>query len=103
MLFRSPETVAGAYEADRYALNVNPAESALAVSASDELLKRLGPANIQYHRADEYDWELGDHGGINRSLLLMLLLVVLLLAEQLLAYYASYHLPAPIPVRGGAR
>lgn len=98
-----PETTAGTYEVDRYALNVNPIESALMLSNSDDLMKRLESASIQFHRADEYDWEMGDHGGINRSFLLMLLLVVLLLAEQLLAYYASYHLPTPIPVRGVAR
>ncbi len=86
-----PETIEGAVELHRYAVNVNPAESDLTIAETQTLLTRLEPVNIEFRTADQYAFEFTDQAGVNRSLLLMVLLIVLLLAEQILAYIASYH------------
>ena len=90
------------FVADRFAVNVDTRESDLRIAEATELLARLAPSRARYYRADEYEWELGDYGGINRSLLLMVLLIALLLFEQWLAYSASYH-PKPLTVSAGVR
>ncbi|MDP6720705.1 MAG: hypothetical protein QGF59_18725, partial [Pirellulaceae bacterium] len=86
-----PETVEGAVDLRRYAINVNSQESDLAIAETQTLITRLEPVKIEFRTADQYAFDFTDHAGVNRSLLLMILLIVLLLAEQVLAYVAGYH------------
>lgn len=86
-----PETIEGAVDLRRYAINVNSAESDLAIAATQTLLTSLEPVKIEFRTSDQYAFEFADQTGVNRSLLLMILLIALLLGEQVLAYIASYH------------
>ena len=86
-----PETIDGAVDLRRYAINVNAEESDLAIAATQTLLTRLEPVKIEFRTADQYAFEFSDQAGVNRSLLLMVFLITLLLGEQVLAYLASYH------------
>jgi hypothetical protein len=85
------ETVEGAVDLRRYAINVNSEESDLAIVKTQTLLTSLEPVKIEFRTADQYAFNFADNAGNNRSLLLMIVLIVLLLGEQVLAYIASYH------------
>ena len=91
-------TTAGTPEVERFALNVDRDEGDTRHPTSTELLPRLAPLDIEYHRADQYGFDFLAEAGTNRSLALMGLLIALLLVEQLLAYLTSYH-----PARGAVR
>jgi len=88
----------GSPEVRRYALNVNTAESDLAVSDPKALTQYLEPAEITLVRWDEFIEDPEKQAGANITLLALGLLITLLLGEQALAYSASYH-----PTRGGVR
>jgi|GEM_PF-155739 len=97
------QSLSGSYTAQRFAVNVDQVESDLAVAASQDLMERLSPARVVIHDANEYDWELGDRAGVNRSTLLMACLIAALLCEQWLAYFASYHPPTSLTRAAFAR
>ncbi len=87
----------GKVQAKRFGLNVDPAESELALADSTEMLSRLMPVKPEFRSAEDYGTSTISPDGFNRSLLLMCALVALLLGEQWLAYSASYH-----PAKGAA-
>lgn len=93
---------AGVYEAwltgldrairvDRFAINVDPAESDLTLVESKPLVSSLAPVSLTWRNADETQFEALNPANLPPSLQLMALLVGLLLAEQALGYAASYH------------
>jgi hypothetical protein len=86
-----PQTLEGAYEVRRFALNVEPQEGNLALAPGPSLRDRLQPLRVTVADMDEFIQETEEQAGYNRSLLVMTLLIALLLGEQLLAYFASYH------------
>jgi len=67
----------------------------VAVADSSVMRPKLALANPKFQLAEQFESDIGDLGGMNRSLLLMALLICFLIGEQLLAYFASYH-PAPV-------
>lgn len=83
--------VDGSYVVRRYAVNVDPRESDLALVSPRELRTRLAPVTVTVHEADEYIERSDDLPGYNRALILMILLIAFLLLEQIVAYQASYH------------
>ncbi len=87
----------GEIVARRFAVNVDPAESQLAVITRRQMDIALQPLETKFTRADAFAGAAVATAGFNRSLFLMLLLVSLLLGEQWLAYSASYH-----PPKGGS-
>jgi len=94
-----PMTAEGKFEARRFAINVDASEGEVAVADSSAMLPKLGLANPKFQLAEQFESDIGDLGGMNRSLLLMALLICFLIGEQLLAYFASYH---PVPVAASA-
>ena len=96
-------TLQGAIDVKRFALNVDPTEGDLRTIPSSELTAKLAPVKMAFHRADEAGYFASQQSGNNRSLLLMIILLGMLLSEQLLAYSASYHPFALHTVPGGAR
>lgn len=94
-------TTSGAREARRFAVNVDSAEGDLALADPAQMAKGLEPLPFTFRQSDEFEGEVLDASGWNRSLLVMTLLIGLLLGEQALAYSASYH--APRLAAGGVR
>lgn len=88
-----PVTLAGEADVRREALNVEPSEGDLALLAGKPLLDKLDPVQADYKYAEEYEYDIAQSAGNNRSLLLMAILIGLLLLEQAMAYWASYHPP----------
>lgn len=96
-----PVTLAGEADVRREALNVEPNEGDLALLAGKPLLDKLDPVKADYKYAEEYEYDIAQSAGNNRSLLLMAILIGLLLLEQVMAYWASYHPPrAAVGKRG---
>lgn len=83
--------VDGSFEAERFAVNIDPGESNLAQTATRDLVSNLDPVAVEVGYADQYKTAALDAAGFNQSLLLMVLLILLLIGEQVLAYFASYH------------
>jgi hypothetical protein len=96
------QTLVGAYEPRRYALNVDPAESDLAQVEEQQLLNNLSPVRATYHLAEQFEVDARDQSGFNRSILLMWFLIALLIAEQFLSYLLGYHPVAAAAGAGGA-
>jgi hypothetical protein len=90
-----PTTSEGAYDVQRFALNVVPDEGDLALVDTQVLLTKLDPVTPVFRHADELEYELAEQEGFNSSMFLMCALIALLLAEQIMAYVCSYH-----PARG---
>lgn len=88
-------TAEGRFEARRFAVNVDATDGEVALAESNAMLGKLALSRPQFQFADQFEADLSDLGGLNRSLFLMALLVLLLVGEQLMAYFASFH-PAPI-------
>lgn len=86
-----PVTLAGEADVRREALNVEPSEGDLTLLAGKPLLDKLDPVKADYKYAEEYEYDITQPAGNNRSLLLMAILIGLLLVEQVMAYWASYH------------
>jgi hypothetical protein len=86
-----PVTLAGEADVRREALNVEPSEGDLTLLSGKPLLDKLDPVKADYKYAEEYEYDIAQSAGNNRSLLLMAILIGLLLAEQVMAYWASYH------------
>jgi len=84
----------GAEESRRFAFNVEPSEGDLEALAGRNLAQRLSGVKYDYHRAADFQYEVGEAGGGNLSQWLLVFLVVLLICEQILAWSASYHPPA---------
>lgn len=93
------QTVTGAYEPRRYALNVDPAEGDLAQEDEQRLLTNLAPVRATYHLAEQFEVDSRNQSGFNRSILLMWLLIALLIGEQFLSYLLGYH---PVAAAGKA-
>jgi hypothetical protein len=91
-----PLTTKGDVDLRRWALNVDPDEGDLTPLPSTELVSKLDPVKVNYHVADQYEQEEIASTGYNLSFLILTVLVLLLVGEQLLAYFASYHVQ---PVR----
>ncbi|MFO7906750.1 MAG: hypothetical protein R6U98_29105, partial [Pirellulaceae bacterium] len=81
----------GSFEADRFAVNVNPRESNLAQTSTRDIVSNLDPVPVEIGYADQYETAALAEAGFNQSVLLMVLLILLLIGEQILAYFASYH------------
>ncbi len=81
----------GQIDAERYAVNVDPTEGALARLDGPQLAERLTGLKYRYQQAADLVYDSDRLAGPNLGKYFLLLLVALLLAEQVLAYSASYH------------
>jgi hypothetical protein len=88
----------GTVDIRRYAVNVEPTEGDLAITAPQLLISKLDPVAPQFVFWDEYVIDPMKEAGFQWSQWILYLMIFLLIGEQLLAYSASYH-----PVKGGAR
>jgi hypothetical protein len=74
------------------AYNVTPDESSLALAASNEIGKRLGPdVDVTIQDAGNTEWIEGEEAGQEVRQALLFILLIALLLEQFLAYIFSYH------------
>lgn len=95
-------TLEGTLRHRRFALNVDPVESDLALPAPAELVERLAPLQVRVDDAEQLLFQTGSNTGHSWSELLLGLAILLLLAEQWLAFLASYHPKSAIRA-GGVR
>ncbi|MEC9002518.1 MAG: BatA domain-containing protein [Planctomycetota bacterium] len=91
-------SVDGNIKANRFAVNVEPAEGNLAMVTGQALVDQLDPVKVEILAADDFTGSAVQHAGGTTGFWLMWLLVGLLIGEQLLAYWTSYH-----PVRGPSK
>ncbi|MEO2024047.1 MAG: hypothetical protein ABGX05_19645, partial [Pirellulaceae bacterium] len=84
-------TVDGTIKANRFAVNVEPAEGNLAMVTSQTLIDQLDPVKVEVLAADDFTGSALQHAGGTTGFWLMWLLIALLIGEQLLAYWTSYH------------
>jgi hypothetical protein len=77
----------------RYALNVDTAESDLALADPKLMKTALLPVRTSWRYADQSQFESLSPANLPPNLILLGLLLLLLVAEQALAYVASYHPP----------
>jgi hypothetical protein len=80
-----------------FAVNVPAGEGDLAVTHREDLTRQLAGVNFQLH--DAADMALGNQqlAGFQMGDALLATIVIMLVTEQLLAYFASYHVS---PSRG---
>jgi len=86
-------TLGGGVTVRRYAMNVDTAESDLALTDSKSLKTTLQPVRMSWRYADQSQFETLSPTNLPPNLILLALLVLLLVAEQAMAYFASYHPP----------
>jgi hypothetical protein len=77
----------------RYALNVDTAESDLALADPKLMKTALQPVRTAWRYADQSQFESLSPANLPPNLILLGLLVLLLVTEQAMAYVASYHPP----------
>jgi uncharacterized membrane protein len=87
-----PTAVDGSLGVRRYCLNVDPAESDLALVTDARLADIFRDQTVFVHDVEDFSSEVTRDSRLSWSQLLMYGLVTLLICEQLLAYWASYHL-----------
>ena len=83
----------GTEEVRRYAINVDGREGNLEKLTGPQLAARLEGIDYQYEQATIFQYVDEELAGFNLSLPLLYLLVVLLVVEQIVAWWASYHVP----------
>jgi len=88
----------GERSAQRYALNVDPAEGDLTLADSQRLVARLQAARPRFLYWDEFRPDPAVQSAFSWSRYVLYAMIGLLLCEQALAYSASYH-----TVRGATR
>jgi hypothetical protein len=97
-LTRTDDTV----ERRNFAVNVDPAEGDLEIAAKTDLAARLAGIDYVYQYAQDLQFSASELAGYNLSQALMYFLILLLLGEQVMAWSASYHMPARA-AKGGAQ
>ena len=83
--------VDGSIQADRFAVNVEPAKGTWPRHRRQDIVAQLDPVPVDMGYADQYESAAIEQAGFNQSMLLMGLLILLLLGEQVLAYFNSFH------------
>jgi len=91
----------GSPEVRRWAVNVDPRESDLAIVTGPGLASRLEGVRYDYEQAGMYQSALGDLAGYNLGQMLLGALVLLLIGEQMLAFSAGYHPKTRLPSKAG--
>ncbi len=88
----------GATEVRSFAVNVDAAEGNLKALSISQLTNRLDKGEyINYEQATDfsYNYTISDQAGRDITDALLYLLLLMLIGEQILAWSASYHPPAP--------
>ncbi len=85
------KTLDGQVQHQRFALNVDTRESALASLDAVQIRQALEPLSVMVFQADQRITTANDAGRSSWSEILLALLLLILLLEQWLAYRFSYH------------
>jgi hypothetical protein len=94
------QPLTGPPERRTFAVNVPVAEGDLAITSTPEITRQLAGVDYQMHDAADMSLDPRQLAGFQMGDALLGALIIMLLIEQVIAYFASYHIK---PLRGSKR